>query len=128
MSLASRIYRFGMLAFGYHVVYFGNELVDSVFLAFVLAVGWNPNGTNTCCGDVQYSLHNGTYASMLISEGIPIAEVSVQLGHSSIDITLRTYAHLFTDASIASRHISDLLDRKWHHNGHQEQEKTAGTQ
>lgn len=62
-----------------------------------------------------------TYASMLIHEGVPIAEVSAQLGHASIDITLRTYAHLFTDASTASKRISDLLDKKWHQNGHQEQ-------
>ena len=61
-----------------------------------------------------------TYASMLINAGIPIAEVSTQLGHASIDITLRTYAHLFRDASIASRHISDLLDERWHQNGHQD--------
>lgn len=61
-----------------------------------------------------------TYASMLINAGIPIAEVSTQLGHASIDITLRTYTHLFTDASIASRRISDLLDERWHQNGHQD--------
>ena len=57
-----------------------------------------------------------TYASMLINKGIPIAEVSMQLGHSSIDITLRTYAHLFTEASTASRRISDLFDDEWHQN------------
>lgn len=51
-----------------------------------------------------------TYASMLINAGIPIAEVSTQLGHASIDITLRTYTHLFTDASTASKRISDYLD------------------
>lgn len=51
-----------------------------------------------------------TCASMLINSGIPIAEVSAQLGHSSIDITLRTYTHLFTDASTASRRISNLFD------------------
>lgn len=62
-----------------------------------------------------------TYASMLINAGVPIAEVSTQLGHASIEITLRTYTHLFTDASTASRRISDLLDEKWHQNGHQEQ-------
>lgn len=61
-----------------------------------------------------------TYASMLINAGIPIAEVSTQLGHASIDITLRTYTHLFTDASTASRRISDLLDERWHQNGHQD--------
>lgn len=69
-----------------------------------------------------------TYASMLINAGIPIAEVSVQLGHASIDITLRAYTHLFTEASTASRRISDLLDERWHQNGHQDKEKTAGTQ
>ena len=53
-----------------------------------------------------------TYASMLINAGIPIAEVSAQLGHASIDITLRTYTHLFTDASTASKRISDYLDSK----------------
>ena len=60
-----------------------------------------------------------TYASMLINAGIPIAEVSAQLGHASIDITLRTYTHLFADASTASRRISDYLDEKWHQDGHQ---------
>lgn len=70
----------------------------------------------------QITIHGlrHTYASMLINAGIPIAEVSAQLGHASIDITLRTYTHLFTDASTASRHISDMLDRKWHQNGHQD--------
>ena len=55
-----------------------------------------------------------TCASMLIASGVPIADVSAQLGHSSIDITLRTYTHLFTDATTASRHISNLFDKKWH--------------
>ncbi len=53
-----------------------------------------------------------TCASMLIAQGVPIADVSAQLGHSSIDITLRTYTHLFTDASTASRNISNIFDRK----------------
>ena len=57
-----------------------------------------------------------THASMLISKGIPIAEVSTQLGHSSIDITLRTYTHLFSEASTASKRISALFDEEWHQN------------
>lgn len=64
-----------------------------------------------------------TYASMLINDGVPIAEVSHQLGHASIEITLRTYTHLFSEASTASRRISDHLDKKWHQNGHQDKEK-----
>ena len=57
-----------------------------------------------------------THASMLINKGIPIAEVSTQLGHSSIDITLRTYTHLFSEASTASKRISALFDEEWHQN------------
>lgn len=63
-----------------------------------------------------------TYASMLINSGVPIAEVSSQLGHSSIDITLRTYTHLFTDASTASKRISDLMDGLVAPNGHQSEQ------
>lgn len=60
-----------------------------------------------------------TYASMLINQGVPIAEVSSELGHSSIDITLRTYTHLFADASTASKRISALMDNLMAPNGHQ---------
>ena len=54
-----------------------------------------------------------SYTSMLINEGIPIAEVSSELGHSSIDITLRTYTHLFKDVSTASKEISKLMENKF---------------
>ena len=59
-----------------------------------------------------------TYASMLISEGVPISEVSAQLGHASVDITLRVYTHLFTDASTASKAISESINEKWAPKGH----------
>ena len=60
-----------------------------------------------------------TYASMLIAEGFPVSEVSAQLGHASVDITLRTYTHLFTSASTASRAISDAINNKWAPEWHQ---------
>lgn len=67
-----------------------------------------------------------TYASMLISNGVPISEVSAQLGHASVDITLRIYTHLFTEASTASRRISammeDLMAPKWHQNKEKSQQ------
>ena len=53
-----------------------------------------------------------TYASMLINAGVPITDVSHQLGHSSVDITLRIYTHLFKKADVASQHISNLIDEK----------------
>lgn len=70
----------------------------------------------------QITMHGlrHTYASMLITKGVPIAEVSMQLGHSSIDITLRTYTHLFNEASTASRRISALMEGLVAPNGHQE--------
>ena len=69
-----------------------------------------------------------TCASMLIAKGVPIADVSAQLGHSSIDITLRTYTHLFTDPTTASRHISNVMEGIVAPNGHQNKKETAGTQ
>ena len=59
-----------------------------------------------------------TYASMLIAEGVPVSEVSAQLGHASVDITLRVYTHLFVQATTASKAISDALNEKWAPNGH----------
>ena len=53
-----------------------------------------------------------TYASMLINAGVPIADVSAQLGHASVDITLRIYTHVFKDARTASERISDLINEK----------------
>ena len=54
-----------------------------------------------------------TYASMLIADGVPVSEVSAQLGHASVDITLRVYTHLFTKATTASKAISDAINSKW---------------
>ena len=65
-----------------------------------------------------------TYASMLIAEGFPVSEVSAQLGHASVDITLRIYTHLFTKATTASRAISDSINEKWAPNGHRGKEKS----
>ena len=59
-----------------------------------------------------------TYASMLISEGVPVSEVSAQLGHASVDITLRVYTHLFVQASTASKAISEAINAKWAPGGH----------
>ena len=66
-----------------------------------------------------------TYASMLIKDGVPVSEVSAQLGHASVDITLRVYTHLFTEASTASKAISDAINAKWAPNGHPKANKKA---
>lgn len=66
-----------------------------------------------------------TYASMLIAAGVPVSEVSAQLGHASVDITLRIYTHLFTEPSTASKAISDAINAKWALGGHSESNKKA---
>ena len=65
-----------------------------------------------------------TYASMLIAEGFSVTEVSAQMGHSSVDITLRYYAHLFAKATTVSKAIAERLNDKWAPKRHQNKEKS----
>ena len=48
-------------------------------------------------GIKQIRLHDfrHSHASLLANEGINIQEVARRLGHSDIEITLKTYAHLY---------------------------------
>ena len=43
-----------------------------------------------------------TCASMLIRLNTPITTVSEILGHSSVEITLKTYAHFYTEDSFTA--------------------------
>lgn len=54
-----------------------------------------------------------TFASMLNSEGIDIARISAELGHSNITTTLNVYTHVFGGASASSRGIADALNKKF---------------
>ena len=40
-----------------------------------------------------------TFASLLLTDGAPIAYVSEQLGHSSIELTVKRYGHLIPGAN-----------------------------
>ena len=53
-----------------------------------------------------------TFATMLNSEGIDIARISAELGHSNITTTLNVYTHVFGGASASSRGIADALNKK----------------
>lgn len=46
-----------------------------------------------------YTLHalRHTHASLLLKEGFPIQYISKRLGHSDIQVTLRTYSHLLNE-------------------------------
>lgn len=54
-----------------------------------------------------------TFASMLNANGVDIAMISRELGHSNIGITLNTYTHVFGNISESSRGIADALNSKF---------------
>ena len=54
-----------------------------------------------------------TFATMLNSEGVDIARISAELGHSSITTTFNKYMHVFGGATASSRGIADSLDAKF---------------
>ena len=54
-----------------------------------------------------------TFASMLNANGVDIAVISRELGHSNIGITLNTYTHVFGNVAESSRGIADVLNNKF---------------
>ena len=53
-----------------------------------------------------------TFASMLNNEGVDIARISRELGHSNLTTTLNIYTHILNGASSSSRGIADALNKK----------------
>src|SRR3989442_11724717 len=52
--------------------------------------------------------HRHTYASLMLRRGVPIAYVSKQLGHSSIQITVDLYGHFIPGAD--RHHVEGLAE------------------
>lgn len=100
---------------------------------YLIRNAWGEPPANAWCDKQMRKLKAGitmhglrhTYASMLIKDGVPVSEVSAQLGHASTDITLRVYTHLFTEASTASKAISDAINAKWAPEGHPNDDENA---
>lgn len=67
-----------------------------------------------------------THASMLINNGFEVAEVSRQLGHSSVNTTMAVYTHAFERASTASRRIAEVFENETLM-GHSEEKEKAQT-
>jgi integrase len=74
--------------------------------------------TTTCrrTGIRDFRIHDlrHTCASLVISEGVPLASIRDLLGHSSVTVTER-YAHLKPEAV---REAVAVLDRLQSHSGH----------
>ena len=62
----------------------------------------------------QISVHGlrHTFASMLNNEGVDIARISRELGHSNLTTTLNIYTHILQGASSSSRGIADAMNGK----------------
>lgn len=53
------------------------------------------------------------FASVMLSDGIPITDVSAWLGHRSIEVTYSTYSHLIPDAGNRAREVSQSAWEKF---------------
>ncbi len=51
-----------------------------------------------------------TFATLLNANGVDMAQISAELGHSNLATTLNIYMHIFGDISSASRGIADTMD------------------
>ena len=51
-----------------------------------------------------------TYASLLHSQGVDMAHISAELGHSNLTTTANIYTHIFQSATNASRGIADTIN------------------
>ena len=48
-----------------------------------------------------------TFASLMAAAGVPIADLSDFMGHTSINVTMKRYRHLYPDARIAAASALD---------------------
>ena len=64
------------------------------------------------CGLPNVTLHGlrHTYASLLHSRGVDMANISAELGHSNLATTMNIYTHVFQSASNASRGIASTIN------------------
>jgi integrase len=53
------------------------------------------------------------FASVALSEGVPVTDVSRWLGHRSIEITYRTYSHFIPDSWDRARSVLDQEYERW---------------
>ena len=53
------------------------------------------------------------FASVALSGGVPVPDVSRWLGHRSIEITYRTYSHFIPDSWDQARSVLDQEYERW---------------
>ena len=86
---------------------FGKPMTPSALTQAIVRLEKNNELPNVSLHDLRH-----TFASMLNSNGVDIARISAELGHSNISTTLSVYTHVFGGASASSRGIADMLNDK----------------
>lgn len=87
---------------------FGEPMSPSTFTKYIRKV-------EDRAGLPPVSVHGlrHTFASMLNSDGIDIARISSELGHTTISTTTDIYTHVFNGATASSRGIADSINKKF---------------
>jgi integrase len=77
-----------------------------------VSTDWGNIAASIGMPEITFHALRHTHASQLIAAGVDIVTISKRLGHAKPDITLRTYAHLFTnDDSKAAAAIDTALGK-----------------
>lgn len=84
---------------------FGNPMSPSQFSTTIMRIEERANIDAVSAHGLRH-----TFATLLNANGVDIAQISAELGHSNITTTLNTYTHVFGDATRSSRGIADLID------------------
>lgn len=87
---------------------FGKELHPSTFSEHLISL----ENANSLPHVSVHGLRH-TFATMLNADGVDIARISAELGHSNITTTLNKYTHVFGGTTASSRGIADGMNRKF---------------
>lgn len=84
---------------------FGNVILPNTICARLRRMEEQNNLPNVTLHGLRH-----TYASLLNFEGVDIARISRELGHSNLATTMNIYTHIFEEASVSSRGIAKVIN------------------
>ena len=84
---------------------FGQPMTPSALTQQIYRIEEKANLPSVSLHDLRH-----TFASMLNNAHVDIAMISRELGHSSINVTLGIYTHVFGNVAESSRNIADTLN------------------
>lgn len=87
---------------------FGDKLNPSTFSSRLVRLEEKLNVSHVSVHGLRH-----TFATLLNAEGVDIAQISAELGHSNITTTLNTYTHVFGGTTASSRGIADKMNDKF---------------